>query len=78
MPIAPYFPKGEHKGVMNAPSKSYISVPSNHRRSWYRGNGDKSPPWEEKELVYQEPESIEVLILTHYDPDVKKSTSYFT
>ena len=28
MPIDPYSPKGENKGVMNAPSKSYISVPS--------------------------------------------------
>ena len=35
----------------------------NHRRSCYRDNGDKSPPWQGKELVYQEPESIEVLIL---------------
>ena len=29
-----------------------------HRRSCYRDNGDKSPPWQGKELVYQEPESI--------------------
>ena len=35
----------------------------NHRRSCYRDNGDKSPPWQGKELVYQEPESIEVFIL---------------
>ena len=34
-----------------------------HRCSCYRDNGDKSPPWQGKELVYQEPESIEVLIL---------------
>ena len=34
-----------------------------HRRSCYRDNGDKSPRWQGKELVYQEPESIEVLIL---------------
>ena len=27
MPIDPYSPKGENKGVMNAPSKSYISCP---------------------------------------------------
>ena len=33
-----------------------------HRRSCYRQWGQK-PPWQVKELVYQEPESIEVLIL---------------
>ena len=41
-------------------SENFISL---HRRSCYRDNGDKSPPWQGKELVYQEPESIEVLIL---------------
>ena len=32
-----------------------------HRRSCYRDLGDLGPPWQGKELVYQEPESIEVL-----------------
>ena len=34
---------------------------SKHRRSCYRDLGDLGPPWQGKELVYQEPESIEVL-----------------
>ena len=38
-----------------------LELPHSHRRSCYRDLGDLGPPWQGKELVYQEPETIEVL-----------------
>ena len=39
----------------------WFGLEKENRRSCYRDLGDLGPPWQGKELVYQEPESIEIL-----------------